>query len=392
MSSVVPPVKDADSKKGRAFSQKTLVKEQPVSADESVVQAPADVIAEVDAEAAHAGSLVDFVAPISEGGQHHHIYDDENSLGKQLVILGTVLLPLAGLAGAIYMAFQYGMVSWLDVFMLIGGWYLTGMGITIGFHRMLTHRSFEAHPAVRWFWTVAGSLAVEGSPIDWCMVHRKHHRFSDHHGDPHSPHLHEGGFMETLQGFWHSHTGWLFNANWSKQERKKYVPDLVGDPLLESIDRNYVWWVVGTLFAPAVIGGFAGLFGFGSTIMWGATPFTAMAFFKGAVLGFLWGGLARVCLSHHMTWSINSICHIFGSQDYKSSDDSRNNFFFGVFSHGEGWHNNHHAFPTSARHGLEWWQFDLSWIIIRGLEKVGLVWNVKLPTERQLETRSLKGN
>ena len=126
MSSVIPPVKDADSKKGKAFSHKTLVKERPVTTDESVVDATAGV--EVETEAAHAGSLVDFVAPISESGQHEHIFDDENSLGKRLVILGTVLLPLAGLAGAIYMAFQYGMVSWLDVFMLIGGWYLTGMG------------------------------------------------------------------------------------------------------------------------------------------------------------------------------------------------------------------------------------------------------------------------
>ena len=392
MSSVTSTVKDAGSKK--TFSQKTLVREQTPANDEAIVEgAVAGDVATLEPEAAHAGSLVDFVAPISETGHHDdHVFDDENSLSKRIAILGTVLLPLAGLTGAIYLAFQYGMVSWLDVFMLIGGWYLTGMGITIGFHRMLTHRSFEAHPAVRWFWTAAGSLAVEGSPIDWCMVHRKHHRFSDHHGDPHSPHLHDGGLWESLVGFWHSHTGWLFNANWSKQERKKYVPDLLGDPLLESIDRNYVWWVVATLVAPAIIGGFAGLMGFGSTLVWGATPYTAMAFVKGAILGFVWGGLARVCLSHHMTWAINSICHIFGSQDYKSSDDSRNNFFFGVFSHGEGWHNNHHAFPTSARHGLEWWQFDLSWVIIRGLEKCGLVWNVKLPTQRQLETRSLKEN
>ena len=390
MSTIVPP-KDAGSKK--TLSQKTLVKERTHVADEVAIDTAAGVATlEADPESLVAGSLVDFVAPISESGKvHDHIHLEENTIGKQLGILGAVLVPLAALIGAIYMAFQYGMVSWLDVAMLIGGWYLTGIGITIGFHRMLTHRSFEAHPAVRWFWTVAGSLAVEGSPLDWCMVHRKHHRFSDHHGDPHSPHLHEGGFWETMHGFWHSHTGWLFKANWSKQERKKYIPDLAGDPLLESIDRNYIWWIVATLVIPGIIGGFAGLMGFGAAGMWGAAPYTMMAFAKGAVLGFLWGGLARVCLSHHMTWAINSICHIFGSQDYKSSDDSRNNIFFGIFSHGEGWHNNHHAFPTSARHGLEWWQFDLSWVIIRGLEKVGLVWNVKLPTDRQLETRSLKG-
>ena len=336
-----------------------------------------------EVDSAHAGSTIDYVAPISETGEDH-LHDDENSLLKRLAILGTVVLPLIGMVIALTLAFRYSMVSVLDVTMLIGGWYLTGMGITIGFHRMLTHRSFEAHPAVRWFWTVAGSLAVEGSPIDWCMVHRKHHRFSDNHGDPHSPHLHDGGLWNNLKGFWHSHTGWLFNANWSKQERQKYVPDLMEDELLLSIDRNYNAWVIVTLVIPAVIGGIAGL-------LFPAELSMGWAIGKGALLGFIWGGLARVCLSHHMTWSINSICHIFGSQDYKANDDSRNNVFFGVLSHGEGWHNNHHAFPTSARHGLKWWQFDLSWVIIRGLEMVGLVWNVKLPSERQLESRSLKG-
>lgn len=310
---------------------------------------------------------------------HDHDHDDENlvfneqdGLGRKLVILGTVLFPLMGMIAAIVMAWQYGMMSWLNLTMLIGGWYLTGMGITIGFHRMLTHRSFETIPSIRLFWTAMGSLAVEGSPIDWCMVHRKHHQFSDHHGDPHSPHLHDGGYWESLKGFWHSHTGWMFNANWSKSERQKYVPDLLDDKLLVSIDKYYVWWVVASLVIPTVIGGLA---------TWSV---------QGAILGFVWGGLARVCLSHHMTWSINSICHIIGSRDYKSSDDSRNNLFFGIFSHGEGWHNNHHAFPTSARHGLKWWQFDLSWMVIRGLEICGLAWEVKLPTDKQLEKRALK--
>lgn len=314
---------------------------------------------------------------------HHHdeVVFDDNSLGKRLIILGTVLFPLAGMGLAIYMAWQFSMVRWLDVTMLFGGWYLTGMGITIGYHRMLTHRSFEAVPSVRWFWTAMGALAVEGSPIDWCMVHRKHHQFSDHHGDPHSPHLHGEGYWNAIKGFWHSHTGWMFNSNWSKTERQKYVPDLIADPLLASIDKRYYLWVAVTLLIPTIIGGIAALFG-------PVVSFTSIA--QGASLGLVWGGLARVCLSHHMTWSINSVCHVFGSRDYKSSDDSRNNFFFGIFSHGEGWHNNHHAFPTSARHGLKWWQFDLSWVIIRGLEKVGLVWNVKLPTEKQMAMREMK--
>ena len=373
MASVLPPVpKQRDSHKQAPHFKSTT---------------DVDVVEAAEAETAHAGSTVDYVAPISETGEEALHHDDENSLSKRLIMLGTVVIPLLGMVAAIFMAFQFSLVRWLDVVMLIGGWYLTGMGITIGFHRMLTHRSFEAHPAIRWFWTAAGSLAVEGSPIDWCMVHRKHHRYSDHHGDPHSPHLHEGGFWNILKGFWHSHTGWLFNANWSKSERKKYVPDLMHDEFLLRIDRHYYMWVVATLVIPMIIGAIYGVFfplAGTSSVLWAAG--------QGALLGFVWGGLARVCLSHHMTWSINSICHIFGSQDYKANDDSRNNFFFGVLSHGEGWHNNHHAFPTSARHGLKWWQFDLSWVIIRGLEMCGLAWNVKLPTERQLETRKLNND
>jgi len=309
---------------------------------------------------------------------HEHDHDHDHSFSHKMAILGAVVIPLIALVSCMVMAFGYGMMSWLDVTMLIGGWYLTGLGITIGFHRMLTHGSFKARPSVRYFWTALGSLAVEGSPTDWCMVHRKHHQFSDDHGDPHSPHLHGEGWLNSLKGFWHSHTGWLFNSNWSKAERKKYVPDLMDEPMLQSIDKNYYKWVVATLAIPLVIGGLAAL----------TYDATLMGVLKGAGLGFLWGGLARVCLSHHMTWSINSICHIFGSQDYKSSDDSRNNLFFGVLSHGEGWHNNHHAFPTSARHGLKWWQFDLSWVIIRTMALCGLVWDVKLPTERQLKLRS----
>ena len=316
----------------------------------------------------------------SHDHDHELIFDDRNSTSQKLIILGTVVFPLLGMATAIVLAWQFGMMSWWNLTMLIGGWYLTGMGITIGYHRMLTHRSFDAVPAVRWFWTVMGALAVEGSPIDWCMVHRKHHQFSDHHGDPHSPHLHGEGYWNMIKGAWHSHAGWLFDSNWSQKEREKYVPDLMQDKLLMSIDKHYYLWVTATLAIPLVLGGVIGLF----------ESLTFGSFAKGAALGFIWGGLARVCLSHHMTWSINSICHIIGSRDYQSSDDSRNNLFFGIFSHGEGWHNNHHAFPTSARHGLKWWQFDLSWIIIRGLELCGLAWDVKLPSEKQLESRAMK--
>lgn len=304
---------------------------------------------------------------------HEHAHMHESISGKyKFALLSMMIFPLLGMIIAIALAWQWEMMSWLNLTMLIGGWYLTGLGVTIGFHRMLTHRSFETTDAIRAFWTALGSLSVEGSPLDWCMVHRKHHQFSDHHGDPHSPSLEGRGVWNKIKGFWHSHAGWMFKNNWDRNERTKYVPDLMHDPLLVSIDKNYGWWVFASFIIPLFIGGL---------VTWSI---------QGAILGFIWGGLARICLSHHMTWSINSICHIFGKQHYQSSDDSRNNLFFGYFSHGEGWHNNHHAFPTSAKHGLKWYQFDLSWCIIRGLQLFGLAWKVKLPSDRQLQARELK--
>ena len=307
-----------------------------------------------------------------EHDHHHHDHDGDHSTAHKVVMVGVVTIPLIALFSAIAMTWQYGLMGWLYVGMLVGGWYLTGLGITIGFHRLLTHRSFDCPRWMRVFWMGLGSLAVEGSPMDWCMVHRKHHQFSDHHGDPHSPHLHDGGFWNAIKGFAHAHTGWLFNNNWTRSERKRYIPDLIDDPVMNMIDRQYVWWVVGSLAIPMV---FAGL------VTWSI---------QGALLGLLWGGLARVAFTHHMTWAINSICHVFGSRDFKSSDDSRNNVLFGILSHGEGWHNNHHAFPTSARHGLKWWQFDLSWVIIRTMQAVGLAWDVRLPSDKAMEKRAIK--
>jgi stearoyl-CoA desaturase (Delta-9 desaturase) len=316
---------------------------------------------------------------VAHAEDHHRA--GNQPLSDKIMMLGAVILPLMAMVACIVLAFGYHMVTWLDVVMLIGGWYMTGLGITIGFHRMLTHGSFKAVRPVKFFFTALGTMAFEGSPIDWCMVHRRHHQFSDDHGDPHSPHLHGEGWWNSFKGFLHSHTLWLLTDAFASNERQKYVPDLAQDKMLKFFDRTFIWWSVASLVIPMLIGALAAPFFYGTT---------ALAILKGAGLGLLWGGLARVCLSHHMTWSINSICHIFGSQDFKSADDSRNNVVFGVLSHGEGWHNNHHAFPTSARHGLKWWQFDLSWVIIRTLARFGLVWDVKLPSERQLKMRAIK--
>jgi stearoyl-CoA desaturase (delta-9 desaturase) len=174
---------------------------------------------------------------------HQHEHEDQ-SFTHKMVILGAVVLPLIALVAALVLAMGYGMVNWLDITMLIGGWYLTGLGITIGYHRMLTHGSFKTSRPVRFFWSGLGAMAAEGSPIDWCMVHRRHHQFSDDHGDPHSPHLHGEGLWNSIKGFWHAHTGWLFKNVWSKNERKRYIPDLIQEEDLMFIDRHYYMWVI----------------------------------------------------------------------------------------------------------------------------------------------------
>jgi stearoyl-CoA desaturase (delta-9 desaturase) len=300
-------------------------------------------------------------------------YDDTPSslLTQRIVMTITVVVPFLGLLTGIALAWQFGMINAWYLGMMLGGWVLTGLGITIGYHRMLTHRSFETVPLIHGFWTLMGALAIEGSPLVWVAVHRKHHQHSDLADDPHSPHNHDEGFVNWWRGFYHAHMGWLFSKAWSERTLQQYVPDLMPQRFTVLLDKYYLWVIVATLAIPTVVAGLV-------TMSW-----------TGAMLGLIWGGLARMFLTHHVTWSINSICHLFGSRDFQSGDDSRNNLIFGILGHGEGWHNNHHAFPTSARHGLKWWQFDLSWIIIRCMELCGLAWNVKLPSAKAMQAKRM---
>ena len=314
-----------------------------------------------------ATETVDQASSDSRGESH-----SSPSLLHMIVMLTAVIFPFLGFLAAIVSAWIIGWNSGLYLGMLLVGWILTGTGITVGFHRLLTHRAFETSRWVRAFWMATGSLAVQGSPLTWCATHRKHHELSDISGDPHSPLLHGDGGWNAVKGFVHSHIGWLFTPLASYEEQQRYIPDLLKEPMLVWVDRIYHFWVLASLAAPALIGGLI-------TFSW-----------KGALLGFIWGGLARIFLVHHITWSINSICHIFGRTEYEAGDHSRNNFICGVLGHGEGWHNNHHAFPTSARHGLKWWQFDASWLIIRGMELVGLAWDVRLPSERAMAAKRLE--
>jgi stearoyl-CoA desaturase (delta-9 desaturase) len=240
------------------------------------------------------------------------------------------------------------------------------LGITIGYHRLFTHRAFDAPRAVQAVFAVLGSMAVEGPLLKWVATHRRHHQHSDDEHDPHSPHGHGAG---VLRGIWHAHVGWIFLPDYPALSR--YVPDLAADRVMRTLSRLFPLWVAVGLMIPALLGGLL-------TLSW-----------TGALLGFIWGGLARIFLVHHLTWSINSVCHIWGTQPFRSHDHSRNNAIFGVLAMGEGWHNNHHAFPTSARHGLRWWEFDASYWVIRAMSLLGLASNVRVPA---LQTMAAKRN
>jgi stearoyl-CoA desaturase (delta-9 desaturase) len=274
-------------------------------------------------------------------------------------------LPLLALGVAAWQSWQ-GLLKPVDLIIFAVFYVLTGLGVTVGFHRLFTHRSFKAKPAVRGTLAVLGSIAIEGPVISWVADHRKHHAFSDKPGDPHSPHVDHGrGLRGELRGFVHAHIGWLFVHD-QRGSRSRYAPDLLRDPVVSFVDRTFVLWAVGGLLLPFALGAAIG----GSV----AAGLTAL----------LWGGLVRLFVLHHLTYSINSVCHVFGRRRFATTDESRNVFWLALPTFGEAWHNNHHAFPTSAQHGLGRWELDPSALVIRGLEATGLAWDVvRISPERQ---------
>ncbi len=290
-----------------------------------------------------------------------------SSLERRITVVA-VVLPFAAFVFALWLLWG-GAVTWRDLAILAVFYALVGFGVTIGFHRMLTHRSFEAKPWLRATLAVLGSMSVQGAVIHWVADHRRHHTFTDEEGDPHSPHLHSGeGWRGVITGLWHSHVGWLFDDQHSSARR--YAPDLRKDPLIRFIDRFFPLWVVLGLVLPFLVG-FAVT---GGSLAAGLTAF-------------LWAGLVRVFLLHHATWSVNSICHMYGRRPYETEDQSRDNWAVAIVALGEGWHHSHHAFPTSARHGLRRTQIDPSYAMIRLFEKLGLVWNVKRPKPEQIAAK-----
>ena len=270
------------------------------------------------------------------------------------------VLPFLGLGVVCWQAWG-GFLRWSDLAVFAIVYAFTGLGITVGFHRHFTHRAFKTSRPLRAALAIAGSAAIEGPVISWVADHRKHHAFSDKEGDPHSPHGHGG----VLRGLFHAHLGWLF-VHTQRGSHQRYAKDLLADPIVRFVDRTFVVWVLAGLAAPFLLG-----WAIGGTI-------------DAALTGLLWGGLVRMLVLHHVTYSINSLCHYFGRRRFETDDESRNLAWLSLFSLGESWHHNHHAFPTSAHHGLRWWEIDPSSLVIRALRRLGLVWDVvEVPPERQ---------
>jgi stearoyl-CoA desaturase (delta-9 desaturase) len=284
-------------------------------------------------------------------------------LTMRIIIGAFVVIPLIAVAFALPIAWG-GWLSWLDITLAIGLWLLTAGGITIGYHRYFTHGSFKANRTVKIILAVFGSLAIEGSLDQWVADHRKHHKFSDEVGDPHSPWRFGTSKKAIGKGLLYSHVGWLFDDDNTGID--KYAPDIAADKDLNWISKHFSVFVISSLLLPAVLGGLI-------TGSW-----------MGALTAFFWAGLVRVAFVHHVTWSINSICHVFGNRPFTSRDLSSNVAWLAIPSLGESWHNLHHVDPTAARHGVMKGQIDISASLIKGMEKTGLATDVRWPKAERL--------
>ena len=291
-------------------------------------------------------------------------------LGLDLInvlTLGTVLVPTFVILILIVMGWQIW-VRPVDLVMLFTGLLLGGFGITVGYHRLFTHAAFRTKSWVKGILGILGAMTVQGPILFWCSCHRAHHQHSDREGDPHSPHLSGETLPGKLRGLMHAHFGWIVFSG-SYRYNAARVQDLYRDPVIRWLDDRYLLWVFLGLALPAVIGG-----------LWSGTV-------EGAVQGFVWAGLGRVALMQHTTWSVNSFGHMFGSKPFETNDESRNNRLLAYLGLGDGWHNNHHAFPQSARHGIRKNEPDLSFSLIRLMEKFGWVWDIRQVSEKQIEQK-----
>jgi stearoyl-CoA desaturase (delta-9 desaturase) len=293
-----------------------------------------------------------------------HARDEQNREGRHL---GAVVIPFIATLTAVVLLWNKA-VSAPDLAIAAVMYLITAVGITVGFHRLLTHRSFQTSKPLEYTFAVLGTMAVQGPVISWVADHRKHHAHTDSEGDPHSPHVgHQGGLRGVAAGLWHAHAGWLMSTQ-GRADWKRYAADLNEDDGMRLIARQFVPLVLLTLLLPALAG------------------YLVSGTLAGAATGLLWGGLVRIFFVHHVTWSVNSVCHYFGTRRFSTDDRSTNVFWLALPSLGESWHHNHHAFPRSAVHGLRRWEIDPSALIIGALERMGLAWNVvRISAERQAQ-------
>jgi stearoyl-CoA desaturase (Delta-9 desaturase) len=297
-------------------------------------------------------------APTARGGAKP-VLAGQRPRGESLLVHAFVLAPMLALGAAVPLAWGWGL-SWLDVGLAVGFYFLSGLGVTVGFHRYFTHRAFKARRGLRNGLAIAGSMALQGDVITWVADHRRHHAFADKEGDPHSPWLFGTTPVALARGFWHAHMGWTFGRELTNADR--FVPDLLADRDIVRISRLFPLWTAISLGAPAVLGGVL-------TLSW-----------WGAATAFFWAGLVRVSVLHHVTWSINSICHMIGERPFAAQGKATNVWPLAIASMGESWHNLHHADPTCARHGVGRGQVDMSARVIRVLEKLGWAHDVRWPT------------
>ncbi len=296
-------------------------------------------------------------APLSD------LSDEPKGNLERVLVAVFVAVPMLALLAAIPVAWGWGL-GWHDVIIALAFYYFTGLGISIGFHRYFTHRSFKANQGLRIVLAIAGSMAIEGPILTWVADHRRHHKYSDREGDPHSPWRFGNDWRALLKGLAWAHIGWMFDGNHTSTE--KFCPDLLADRKIAGISRRFALLTAISLLAPALIGG-----------LWSWS-------WQGAVTAFFWAALVRVAFLHHVTWSINSICHTFGKEEFEVRDKSRNVNWLAILSFGESWHNLHHADPTCARHGALRGQIDIAARLIWLFEKAGWVYDVRWPEEAKL--------
>lgn len=312
---------------------------------------------------------------------------EDKSSGKRLAVASTYLyklqrrhffffnlMPLIGTVLAMYLALE-NPIGWLELTLFGVMWMLTGLGISTGYHRLLCHRSFRTTKPVRIILTILGCMAAQGSVISWVAMHRRHHQITDREGDIHSPNLHGDGIKGKLVGFFHAHLLWMFKHDYPNVTH--YAKDLLKDPAMLAVNRYYVRWVLLGIALPTVIGGIV-------TGTW-----------YGALMGMLWGGAVRLFVVGHLIATLNSLLHLAGTQRFvlnvNRKDNSRNNWLLGLLVWGEGWHNNHHAFPFSASFGLEWYRVDFGYYLIKILQMFGLAWDIKLPNREIIRNKEVEG-